>query len=86
MGKLIDIKAFPIQNVLDLLLQDKTTKGNIIWATDTYKELGAGFSDKDEIYTIQLLNHPDVIKPRIAKDTETQLARTRKKAEVYTPV
>lgn len=86
MGKLIDIQTYPIKDVLDLLLKDKTTKGNIIWVTDTYEELGSGYSDKDEISALQLLNHPDVIKPRIAKDADTQLARTRKKAEVYTPV
>lgn len=86
MGKLIDIQTYPIKDVLDLLLKDKTTKGNIIWATDTYEELGTGFSDKDEIGVTLLMNQPDVIKPRIAKDADTQLARTRKKAEVYTPV
>ena len=44
MGKLIDIQTYPIKDVLDLLLKDKTTKGNIIWATDTYEELGSGYS------------------------------------------
>lgn len=86
MEKLIDIESYPIQDTLNLLLQDKTTKGNIIWATDTYEDLGTGFSDKDEISVTLLMNQPDVIKPRIAKDADTQLARTRKKAEVYTPV
>ena len=86
MEKLIDIESYPIQDTLNLLLQDKTTKGNIIWATDTYEDLGTGFSDKDEIGVTLLMNQPDVIKPRIAKDADTQLARTRKKAEVYTPV
>ena len=32
--KLIDIGSYPVVNVLDLLLQDKSTKKNIIWATD----------------------------------------------------
>lgn len=86
MEKLIAIESYPIQDTLNLLLQDKTTKGNIIWATDTYEDLGTGFSDKDEIGVTLLMNQPDVIKPRIAKDADTQLARTRKKAEVYTPV
>lgn len=85
MEKLIDIQAYPIKNVLTLLLTDKTTKGNIIWATDTYEELGKGYADTDEIRALTLLSHPDVIKPRIARNADTQLARTRKKAEVYTP-
>ena len=36
MEKLIDIGSEPILSLLKLLLQDKTTKKNIIWATDTY--------------------------------------------------
>ena len=46
MEKLIDISSYPVANVLDLLLQDKSTKKNIIWATDTYENLGEGFDDK----------------------------------------
>ena len=49
MEKLIDISSYPVANVLDLLLQDKSTKKNIIWATDTYEELGEGFTDKVQI-------------------------------------
>ena len=45
MEKLIDLKAYPIQEVLPLLLKDKTTKKNIIWATDTYKDYGSRRSD-----------------------------------------
>ena len=44
--KLIDISSYPVINVLELLLQDKSTKKNIIWATDTYEEFGEGFTDK----------------------------------------
>ena len=46
MEKLIDISSYPVVDVLDLLLQDKSTKKNIIWATDTYEEFGEGFSDR----------------------------------------
>lgn len=35
--------------LLNLLLADKSTKKNIIWATDTYEELGHGFADKEQI-------------------------------------
>ena len=85
MDKLIDIQSSQVLPYLDLLLQDKSTKKNIIWATDTYEEIGSGFSDKEQINKKLLLQHADIIKPRIQKSQETQAARTRKKAEVFTP-
>lgn len=86
MSKLIDITSYPVRKVLPLLLKDKTTKQNIIWATDTYAEYGEGFQDRQQITVELLMEHPDIIKPRIAKSLEDQQARTRKKAEVFTPV
>ena len=85
MEKLIDIQSGPVASLLDLLLKDKSTKKNIIWATDTYEELGHGFTDKEPISRILLLQHADIIKPRIQKSQEAQQERTRKKAEVFTP-
>lgn len=83
--KLIDIGGALVAPHLDLLLKDKTTKRNIIWATDTYESLGHGFTDKEQIDKYLLLQHADIIKPRIQKSQEEQAARTRKKAEVFTP-
>lgn len=85
MEKLIDIGSAPVVSLLDLLLADKSTKKNIIWATDTYEEFGHGFTDKEQINENLLLQHADIIKPRIQKSQEEQNARTRKKAEVFTP-
>ena len=85
MEKLIDIQSGPVVPLLDLLLKDKSTKKNIIWATDTYEELGHGFTDKEPISRSLLLQHADIIKPRIQKSQEAQQERTRKKAEVFTP-
>ena len=85
MEKLIDIQSSPVAPLMDLLLKDKSTKKNIIWATDTYEELGHGFSDKEQISRSLLLQHADIIKPRIQKSQEAQQERTRKKAEVFTP-
>ena len=81
---LIDIKNDLITPLLQILLKDKSTKRNIIWATDTYSELGMCFKDKDQINCDLLLNHADIIKPRIQKSLETQADRTRKKAEFFT--
>ena len=83
--KRIDITSYPAVNVLDLLLQDKSAKKNIIWATDTYEELGEGFTDKAQMDAGALLRRPELICPRIQKPQEAQAQRTRKKAEVFTP-
>ena len=83
MDKLIDIAISPVAPLLDLLLKDKSTKKNIIWATDTYEELGYGFSDKEHIKKNVLIRHLDVIQPRI-KTQAAQKERTRKKQRFYT--
>lgn len=85
MDNLIDITSSPVVNLLDLLLQDKSTKRNIIWATDSYTALGNGFSDTEPMNRGLLLQHANLIKPRIQKSLEAQQERTRKKAEVFTP-
>lgn len=85
MEKLIDISCYPVANVLDLLLQDKSTKKKIIWATDTYEEFGEGYTDKVQMDVNALLRRTDIIRPRIKKSLEAQAQRTRKKAEVFTP-
>lgn len=85
MVKLIDISSFPVANVLDLLLQDKSTKKNIIWATDTYEAFGEGFSEKARMDANVLLRRNELIRPRIQRSLEEQAQRTRKRAEVFTP-
>ena len=87
MDKLIDINAYPVKDTLKILLQDKSTKKNIIWATDIYSEYGPGFNDKNQI-KLSLFNGMNAFKlrPRISKSLEEQQERTRKKAEVMTPV
>ncbi len=85
MVQLIDISSYPVANVLDLLLADKSTQKNIIWATDTYEEYGEGFTDKEQMNAKALLVRSGIIQPRIQKSQEAQTKRTRKKAEVFTP-
>ncbi len=85
MERVINICAYPAAPVLGRLLADKSTGGNIIWATDSYENFGEGFSDKEQMTSEALLEHPDVIRPRIQKSLEAQAERTRKKAEVFTP-
>ena len=87
MSKLIDLTTYPIRNVLSILLQDKTTKKNIIWATDIYANNGKGFQDRDQITLISVIGLDQIaLQSRNEKAANEQQTRTRKKAEVFTPV
>ena len=81
---LIDFNFYPVRLTLKSLLKDKSTKKNIIWATNTYEYLGASFDDRSEMKEASF-THGFVLNPRTSKSAEIQLDRTRKKAEVYTP-
>ena len=83
----IDLTSFPVKPVLKYLLQDKTTKENIIFATDTYTVDGRPIEETEQI-TEELLAMmgENPIQPRCAKSRAEQLDRTRKNAEVFTPV
>lgn len=74
--RLINVEDDLIKPLLSLLLKDKTTGENIIWATDTH----SGFMDEKDI-----LLHSEMIRPRAEKSLDEQAARTKKKAEVFTP-
>lgn len=78
--------AWPVRDVLPLLLTDRSAKKNIIFATDSYADRGEGYGAKNQI-TEQVLSYAGrcIIQPRVLKDAEEQLLRTRKKAEVFTP-
>lgn len=86
MSGLININSSPISNYLDILLKDRTTGKNIIWATDAYAEMGEGFQDKNHLVPKMFTGAKSlIIRPRIEKSLEEQQERTRKKAEVFTP-
>ena len=83
--KLIDFRSYPVENVFEALLKDKTTKQNIIFATDIYENLGI---DAKRQLTGELLlgnSFCENIRPRVEKSLEEQAERTKKKAEVFTP-
>nr|WP_307989872.1 restriction endonuclease subunit M [uncultured Niameybacter sp.] len=86
MKELIQLKSFPIQATIDILIKDKTTKKNIIWATNTYKEFGEEYADDKQMTTIALIGlNPIMLQPRIMKALELQQERTKSHAEVFTP-
>src|SRR5699024_2149083 len=80
-----DLTAYGKQ-VLSILLKDRTTGKNIIWATNDYIPLGSIYKAENEI-SINIINgHKEkFIRPRITKSFEKQNNRTRDKAEVFTP-
>lgn len=87
LNKLIDISAYPVQKTLEILLQDKSTKKNIIWASGVYSDYGIGYQDKDAIERMALCGLDSIeLQSRTEKSLDEQLIRTRKKAEVFTPV
>lgn len=85
-----DIKENDILNidpiVLSILLIDRTSNKNIIWATDNYKNKGMGYGENQTI-EINLITgkNGNIIKPRIEKNKKEQQVRAREKAEVFTP-
>ena len=87
---LIDIKENDLlkidRTLLEILLKDKTTGKNIIWATDNYAKYGERYSSDKEI-KIELITgeHGGIIKPRTKKSKEEQQQRVRQKAVVFTP-
>lgn len=90
MKSTVDIRENEIlkldKELLQILLKDKTTGRNIIWATDNYLKYGEKYSFNSPI-TVDLITsrHGNVIKPRVEKSRQEQLQRVRQKAEVFTP-
>lgn len=83
---MIQLNGYPVEPVLKILLEDKTTKQNIIFATDTYTEANPRCTAESAMTAGLLLGFQACpIQPRVAKAMEDQQERTRKKAEVFTP-
>lgn len=84
LGKLIDFNSYAIGITLKKLLEDKSAKRNIIWATNTYESLGSKFAPRKEM-TVELFESGFVLESRIRKCEKTQHERTKASAEVFTP-
>ena len=82
-----DILKLRSLKLLNKVLIDKTTRKNILWATDDYKESGKAYNRNREI-TQDLITgrNADVIKTRARKAMEQQSLRTKQHAEVFTPL
>lgn len=74
-------------DLLDILLIDRSTGKNIIWATDSYESYGKDFGFKKQIKKELITGeYGDLIQPRAAKPLAEQKQRTKEKAEVFTPL
>lgn len=77
--------------LLSTLLKDHTTSRgdavcNIFWATSDYERLGKGYGYNDPILPELITgDNGNVIMPRVLKHKDTQSARVRDMAEVFTP-
>ena len=77
--------------LLSTLLKDHTTSRgdavcNIFWATSDYEHLGEGYGYHDLILPELITGaNGQVIMPRVLKHKDTQSARVRDMAEVFTP-
>lgn len=86
----IDIKENNLyrldSRLLDILLADRTTKKNLIWATDNYSSRGPGYKASDNINVYAIIKrNGSIIKPRVEKSKKEQTDRVKSKAEVFTP-
>lgn len=65
LNALINFDSIEVKSTIKILLQDKSTKKNIIWATDTYSDNGIFFADNEEI-TEDLVSgaYSKIIQPR----------------------
>lgn len=81
MRSLIDLKSHSLNITMNILLKDRTTNKNIIFATDEYNNINFMTPITKKIISSDSID----IRPRVEKSLEEQNKRTRKKAEVFTP-
>ena len=78
--------ALESADLLKILLKDRTTKKNIVWATHSYELLGKGFAPSDRIAPSRVTGaYANLIQPRSEKSKYEQKDRTKIRAEVFTP-
>ncbi|MDO4466569.1 MAG: restriction endonuclease subunit M [Bacillota bacterium] len=74
------------KDLLDILLQDKSTNEYIKWACSDYERLGDEYKSDNIIRPYQIIGHnTNVIKPRFIKSSELRNNRTKENAEVFSP-
>ena len=70
--------AMESADLLKILLNDRTTKKNIVWATHSYELLGKGFAPIDRITPSRVTgNYANLIQPRSEKSKYEQKTEPR---------
>lgn len=74
-------------SILELFLQDMSSKKNLIWGTDNYIKHGKNSYDVNKHINIKLLKIKNkwIIEPRVYKNKLDQKKRSKEMAEVFTP-
>ena len=81
-----DILRLNAMGLLTRLLQDKATRGSILWATNAYCQMGDGYEPGNKILPQRITGeNSDLIKTRARRAMEQRTERTRQHAEVFTP-
>lgn len=81
-----DIERYAKNGVLDVLLCDRSTGNNIVWATSAHVDRGVNYAPKSEIVKEAITGQNiGVIKTRAEKAIEDQASLTKSFAEVFTP-
>lgn len=83
MNNTINYNEYPVKEVLDELLKDRTTEQNIIFATNIYKEIDSSINEKTQITKAYI--DKISLQPRFSKTLKEKSERTRNKAEVFSP-
>lgn len=82
-----DILRLSSLGLLNSLLADKTTKKNLMWATDAYRELGEDYERDQEMRGVLISGQKaGIIKTRAQKAAGKKSERTKQHAEVFTPL
>ncbi|MBF1300379.1 MAG: restriction endonuclease subunit M [Parvimonas sp.] len=75
------------EDLLNILLKDRTTKRNICWATSYYISYGKEYYPQKPILLRLITGHNSgIILPRTKKIAEDKIKRIKEKAEVFTPL
>ena len=86
----VDISEEGIANdsgtLLTILLKDRTTNKNVVWASPSYEGMGKPFcADQPIKKNLIIVPYDSIIQPRVEKNKRNQEIRTRKRGEVFTP-
>lgn len=81
MSDLIELASHSVRTTINILLKDRSTAQNIIFATTAYDNINFASPITKKI----IVGNKIDLRPRVAKTQEEKAERTRKKAEVFTP-